>query len=77
MIPLSMREEIKKVCDNDEDERIEIVSCWMWTSPYVSWEWLGGELHYRQEKAALTAAKKYIRREPGGYVLPGVHIGSC
>ena len=29
------------------------------------WGYLGGELHYYEEEAALTAAKAYIQRAPG------------
>ena len=67
IIPGSVREKIREHNKDEEQQRHECLHYYLKTSPYALWGWgyLGGELHYYGEEAALTAAKAYIQRAPG------------
>ena len=68
-IPSSVRDRIPKHCncDDKQQERDEYIHYYRKYSPYSLWGWeyLGGELHYLGQEAALTAAKAYIQKAPG------------
>ena len=51
-------------CGNDEEQRNELISYWLQSSPYAldSWKWLSGRLHCHKEE---SAAKRYVHRSPG------------
>ena len=66
-IPDSVRRKIRGHSKVVEQQRDEFIYYYRKFSPYSLWGWgiLGGELHYWEEEAALTAAKAYILRAPG------------
>ena len=66
-IQVSVRKKIKKHIKDEEQQRDECIHYYWNFSPYSmwSWEYLGGELRYNEEEAAVTAAKAYIQRAPG------------
>ena len=65
--PDSVDEKIMEHCDNDEEQRNELISYWLQSSPYAldSWKWLSGRLLYWEEESALAAAKRYVHISPG------------
>ena len=67
--PTSVDDEIRELCDGLEQQRNQLVHYWRSVSPYASWTYLAGELHYRGEESALTAVKRYIQKGPGVRVL--------
>ena len=67
-IPFNVREKIREHSkDDEEQQRDECVYYWRNVSPYsmIGWGFLGGDLHYEEQEAALRAAKEYIQRAPG------------
>ena len=66
-IPGSVQEKIREHSKDEEQQRHECICYYLKSSPFALWGWgfLGGELLYYEEEAALTAAKAYIQRAPG------------
>ena len=66
-IPHSVREKIREHSKDEEQQRHESIHYYLKTSPFALWGWgyLGGDLRYHGEEAALTAAKANIQRAPG------------
>ena len=66
-IPLIVRLKIIQHNKDKEQQQHECIHYYLKSSPFALWDWgfLGGELHYEEEEAALTAAKAYIQRAPG------------
>ena len=66
-IPVSVREKIREHSKNEEQQQHECIHYYRKSSPYSMWGWgyIGGNLHYYGEEAALTAAKAYIQKAPG------------
>jgi hypothetical protein len=66
-IPHSVRRKISEHSKDEEQQRQECIYYFLKSSPYALWGWgyLGGDLHYHRQEAALTAAKAYIQRAPG------------
>ena len=66
-IPGSVRRKIRVHSKDEEQQRKECIHYYLKTSPFALWGWgyLGGELHFWEEEAALTAAKTYVQRAPG------------
>ena len=66
-IPPSVQEKIIQHSKDEEQQRHECIHYYLKSSPFALWGWryLGGKLHYREEKTALIAAKAYIQRAPG------------
>jgi hypothetical protein len=65
MVPDIKREELARQCAGDEEIRERLVHYFLETSPYASWEWLGGQLQYHGYGAAVQAAKVHIKPEKG------------
>ena len=65
------QEKLRQQCDNDEEQRIELISWWLQSSPDAldSWKRLSSRLLYRGEESALAAAKRYIHQTPGMSVV--------
>ena len=61
-IPDSVRDKIVMQCD---DRRDQCIHYWREISPYASWTWLAGRLHFWGESVAEAAAKRYFQRVPG------------
>ena len=70
-VPGSMEVKLEQQCDNDEEQRNELISWWLQFSPYAldSWKWLSGRLLYWEEESALAAAKRYVHQTPGTYII--------
>ena len=66
-IPNSVRDKIRVHSKDEEQQQDECVYYWRNVSPYsmIGWGFLGGDLHYEEQEAALRAAKEYIQRAPG------------
>jgi hypothetical protein len=68
-IPFSVERKIieHSVHKDEEQQRAEYIHYYLKSSPFAMWGWgyLGGELHFWGEEAALAAAKAYIQRVPG------------
>ena len=70
-VPDSVQKKLWQQCDNNEEQRNELISWWLQSSPYVldSWKWLPGRLLRRGEESALAAAKRYLHQTPGMSVV--------
>ena len=66
-IPDSVWQKISEHSKYEEQQRHEFIHYYLKSSPFALWGWgyLGGNLHYFGEEAALTAAKAYFQRAPG------------
>ena len=66
-IPFSVKEKIREHSKDVEQQRHEFIHYYLKSSPFALWGWgfLGGDLHFYGQEAALTAAKAYIHRAPG------------
>ena len=66
-IPHSVRRKIREHSKDEEQQRHECIHYYLKSSSFAFWGWeyLGGDLHYWEQEAALTAAKSYIQRAPG------------
>ena len=66
-IPPTVREKIKEHSKDKEQQRHEFIHYYLKSTPIAlcGWGFLGGELHYHRQVAALTAAKAYIQWAPG------------
>ena len=62
LIPDSLR---RTISGDEQQRRDEYIHYWIHVSPYTSWIYLAGELHYHGETAAVEAAKRYFQRAPG------------
>ena len=66
-VPLAKRSEVEQQSASVEERREELVKYYMDTSPYASWEGLGGELLYWGEDAAIEEVKVHIKPTEGEY----------
>lgn len=64
-IPGSVCAKIRDQCNSEDERRTQLVNYWLKTSPYSSWQWLSGEIHYLQEHSAQSAVKRFVQRVPG------------
>ena len=53
---------------SDEERRVKYIDYFLRVCPYTSWEWIGGQLLYEEEDAALQAVKGHIKPNEGEYV---------
>ena len=65
MVPNNVRRKIREQSHSEEERRNQLVNWWLRISPYASWQWLTGWIHFREEKSVLSAAKRYVQRAPG------------
>ena len=66
-ISVNVRVKIREHSKDKEQQRHESIHYYLKSSPFALWGWgfLGGQLHYCGQEAALTAAKAYIQIVPG------------
>ena len=66
-VPGNVRKKIREHSKDEEQQREECIHYYLKSSTFALWGWgfLGGQLHYCGQEAALTAAKAYIQRAPG------------
>ena len=65
LVPDRKRDTVAENSTSDEEIREKFVKYFLQTSPFASWEDLGGELLFYECNAALQATKTYIKREEG------------
>ena len=73
-VPNTKRDEVRRQSASDEERREGLVKYYMDTSPYASWEDLGGQLLRWEEEAALEEVMVHIKPTEGEY---GVSIDMC
>ena len=64
-VPESKCVEIHRQSSTDAEERETLICYYLNYSPYTSWSHLAGKLYRRQYLEALSAARKFIKTEPG------------
>ena len=67
-VPRSKREEIHQQSSSAAEERERLIHYYLNYSPYASWSHLAGRLYHRQHHDALSATRKFIKREPGEFM---------
>ena len=68
-IPFTKRMDLRRSCqESGVAYRESLVSYFVETSPYASWEWLGGRLLYWEMGPALQRVKEYIKAERRGTI---------
>ena len=68
-VPLSTKcREIHQQSSSPAEERERLIHYYLNYSPYTSWSHLAGKFYYRQHHHALSATKKFIKREPGEFM---------
>ena len=65
VVPDSKCVEIHRQSSTDAEERETLIRYYLSYSPYASWSHLAGRLYYGQHHEALSAARKFIKTEPG------------
>ena len=64
-LPHSVKFKIFHHCIDEDQRRDQLIHYWRSTSHEASWMRLAGQLHYKEETTALTAAKRFVNRAPG------------
>ena len=64
-VPRTICKKIHEQSSTTAQEREELIHYYLSYSPYASWSHLAGWLFYKQHHNALSAAKKFIKAEPG------------
>ena len=67
-VPESKRKEIHQQSSSAAQERERLIHYYLNYSPYAIWSHLAGRLYRRQHHDALSATKKFIKREPGEFM---------
>ena len=65
LVPGSKCVEIHCQSSTDAEERETLIRYYLNYSPYASWSDLAGTLYHGQHHEALSAARKFIKTEPG------------
>ena len=74
-VPLSKQEEIRRQHQSVQKQNSSFSSYCISSLPGFSWARFAAVLYYREEQAALVAAKRYIKREEGMlYVFTKTHV---
>ena len=72
-VPESEHEEIRRQSSTAAEERERLIRYYLNYSPYASWGDLAGRLYRRQHHDALSAARRFIKTEPGEFVCNNVN----
>ena len=64
-VPWSKREELRRQHQSVKEQNASFSSYCLSSLPGFSWARFAGALYYLEDKAALVAAKRYIKREEG------------
>ena len=72
-VPDGEREEICRQSSTAAEERERLIRYYLNYSPYASWGHLAGKLYYGQHHDALSAARRFIKTEPGEFVCNSVN----
>ena len=65
VVPWSKRDEIRQHQQSLQQQQVALASYCIDFLPRFSWSTLAGALYYCMEKAALQAARRYLKREEG------------
>ena len=72
-VPDSKREEILWQSSTAAEVREKLIRYYLNYSEYANWGDLAGRLYYRQHHDALSAARRFIKIEPGEFVYNNVN----
>ena len=73
LVPVSEREEIRRQSSTAAEERERLIRYYLNYSEYASWGHLASKLYCRQHHDALSAARRFIKTEPGEFVCNNVN----
>ena len=68
LVPRSECEEIRRQSSTAAKERERLIRYYLNYSPYANWGHLAGRLYLGQHHDALSAARRFIKTEPGEFV---------
>ena len=72
-VPDNEREKIHQQSSTAAEEREKLIRYYLNYSEYASWGRLAGRLYRKQHHDALSAAKRFIKTEPGEFVYNNVN----
>ena len=67
-VPTSKCREIHEQSSSTAEQRERLIHYYLNYSPYASWSHLAGSLYRKQHHDALSATRKFIKREPGEFM---------
>ena len=73
LVPRSEYEEIHRQSSTAAEERETLIRYYLNYSEYASWGHLAGRLYRGQHHDALSAARRFIKTEPGEFVCNNVN----
>ena len=73
LVPLSEYKEIRQQNSTAAEERERLIRYYLNYSPYASWGHLAGRLYRGQHHDALSAARRFIKLEPGEFECNNVN----
>ena len=73
IVPDSEHEKIHWQSSTAAEERERLIRYYLNYSEYASWGHLAGKLYHRQHHDALSAARRFIKTEPGEFVCNNVN----
>ena len=73
LVPLSEYKEIRRWSSTAAEERERLVRYYLNYSEYASWGHLAGRLYCSQHHDALSAARRFIKTEPGEFVCNNIN----
>ena len=73
LVPDNECEEIRRQSSTAAEERERLIRYYLNYSEYASWDRLAGRLYCRQHHDALSAARRFIKTEPGEFVCNNVN----
>ena len=72
LVPVRERDEIRQQSSTASEERERLISYYLNYSEYASWGDLAGRLYRGQHHDALSAARRFIKTEPGEFVCNNI-----
>ena len=74
LVPRSKRKEIHQQSSSAAEERATLIHYYLNYSEYASWSDLAGRLYCRQHRDALSAARRFIKTEPGEFMCNDLYL---
>ena len=74
LVPDNEREEIRRQSSTAAEERERLICYYLNYSEYASWGHLAGRLYHGQHHDALSAARRFIKTEPGEFMCNNNYI---
>ena len=72
LVPRSECEEIRRQSSTAAEERERLIRYYLNYSPYANWGDLAGRLYRGQYHDALSAARRFIKTEPGEFMCNNI-----